>query len=58
MAQNSNLLASGPSTFRDTKPGIGFQGGARFRLGSELSEMGQVGIGDIPLLFARVSLRY
>jgi len=42
----------------NTDTGFGIQGGARYGIGDKLSVMGQIGIGDIPLLFAGVSLKF
>lgn len=38
--------------------GFGIQGGARYGIGDKMSLMGQVGIGDIPLLYAGVSFKF
>ncbi len=42
----------------NTDSGVGIQGGARFNLLSSLSVVGQVGFGDLPLLFAGVSFKF
>lgn len=42
----------------DTDSGFGIQGGVRYNMASKLSLMGQVGVGDIPLLFAGVSFKF
>lgn len=42
----------------DSDIGFGIQGGARYNLSNKLSLMGQVGVGDIPLIFAGVSLKF
>lgn len=41
-----------------TDTGVGFQIGARYRLASRLGVMGQIGLGDLPLVFAGASLRF
>lgn len=42
----------------DSDIGFGIQGGARYNLSNKLSLMGQVGVGDIPLIFAGVSIKF
>jgi hypothetical protein len=42
----------------DLDTGVGFQLGARYRLASRLGVMGQIGLGDLPLVFAGASLRF
>lgn len=46
------------SSASDSDSGFGIQGGARYGVGEKLSVMGQVGVGDIPLLFAGISLKF
>ena len=42
----------------DSDTGFGIQGGARYSIGEKISVMGQLGVGDIPLLFGGISLKF
>ncbi len=42
----------------DSDTGFGIQGGVRYGVGEKLSVMGQLGVGDIPLLFGGISLKF
>lgn len=42
----------------DSDTGFGIQGGIRYNLSGKTSVMGQIGVGDIPLIFAGVSFKF
>lgn len=42
----------------DSDTGFGIQGGIRYGVNDKTSLMGQIGFGDIPLLFAGVSFKF
>ncbi len=49
-------VSGGSSSSTDTA--VGIQGGARYIVASKLSVVGQVGLGDLPLIFAGVSFKF
>ncbi|HEY0928408.1 MAG TPA: outer membrane beta-barrel protein [Gemmatimonas sp.] len=55
---DSNVPAAYNVDGSDTDTGFGIQGGARYWFGSKLGLNGQIGIGDIPLLHAGLSLKF
>jgi opacity protein-like surface antigen len=42
----------------DSDSGVGIQGGIRYALTNKASLMGQIGVGDIPLIFAGASIKF
>lgn len=44
--------------YSNTDSAVGAQVGARFTLASKLSVVGQLGLGDLPLLFAGISIKF